>query len=73
VYTIEQFCALFGITPSKVHYYRAKGLLPPPHGQTRWATYGREHVRRMRLILEAKDGNVTLADLAERFAGSARP
>lgn len=39
-----------GMTPRNVRAYQSKGLLPPPHRNGRSATYGPEHVARLRLV-----------------------
>jgi DNA-binding transcriptional MerR regulator len=71
VYSIDSLCSEFGISRHTFYGYRKKGLLPPPIGGRRFATYTDDHYRILRAIrVVVHDGRVTLADLAERLHGS---
>lgn len=48
------------MTPRNVRSYQSKGLLPPPHRQGRTASYGPEHVSRLRLVRALHDRGLSL-------------
>ena len=71
-YSLGDLENLTGVKRTTIRYYIGLGALPHANGRGRYATYGEEHVRRLRTIRKAKDHNVTLAELAERFGRTGR-
>jgi DNA-binding transcriptional MerR regulator len=70
MYTAEWICSEFNISRWTLYSWRKKGVLPPPLGGRRYATYSEDHVRIIRAIKEiVHDQRVTIADLAERLHG----
>lgn len=67
-YTIRQLSDLSGIAVGTIRWYVSIGLLPPPQGVTRAARYSNEHLVRLRAIKQARERNVTLEDLKDRFS-----
>lgn len=67
-YTIQQLSALSGVSVSAIRFYIRRGLIPRPEGNTRAARYGNEHLVRLRAITQARERNVTLDDLRDRYA-----
>jgi len=49
-YTLEQLAEGSGIQERTIRSYIARGLLPPPDGRGRAASYGAEHLLRLRFI-----------------------
>lgn len=58
--TIEQVADASGLTVRNVRAYQQRGLLPPVRRDGRRATYGQEHVARLRLVRSLKDHGLTL-------------
>jgi len=59
---------LAGTTVRTIHYYTAEGLLPPPEGATRNATYSAAHLARLRLIAALREEGLSLAAIRTRLA-----
>jgi len=72
-YTIHDLESLTGLPRRTIRYYRSLGILPPASGTGRTATYGPEHLRRLREVGRTRDERVTLADLAERYSDRPEP
>ena len=70
-FTMHDLVLEFRLSRKTIHRYIKIGVLPPPVGERRWATYTQEHWRRLREIQRVKDETVTLGDLKERFTGHA--
>jgi DNA-binding transcriptional MerR regulator len=51
-----------------IHYYISEGLLPPPRGAKRNATYSSAHLARLRLIAALRDEGLALAAIRARVA-----
>ena len=66
---IGELVARAGVTPRTVRYYVAEGLLPPPSGAGPRATYGDEHLERLREIRRMKDSYLPLREIRRRLAG----
>jgi len=49
-YTIGELAQAADVTTRTIRYYVAQGLLPPPYGGGRAASYGQEHLYRLELI-----------------------
>jgi DNA-binding transcriptional MerR regulator len=58
-----------GVTPRTVRYYIAQGLLPPPSSRGPGATYGGEHLDRLRLIRRLQDEHLPLAEIRKQLEG----
>lgn len=50
IYTLEDLAAESGIYERTIRSYIARGLLPPPDGRGRAASYGPEHLTRLKFI-----------------------
>src|SRR5688572_20306478 len=57
-----------GVTVRTIHYYTSEGLLPPPEGTTRGATYSAAHLARLRIIAALRDEGLALGRIRERLA-----
>ncbi len=70
MYTAQQLCSEFNINIWTLYNWRRKGVLPPPIGGRRYATYSNDHVRIIRAIKKlVHDDRITLNDLAIRLHG----
>ena len=49
-YTIGELAQVADVTTRTIRYYVAQGLLPPPYGGGRAASYGEQHLHRLELI-----------------------
>jgi DNA-binding transcriptional MerR regulator len=66
---IGEFAAAAGVSPRTVRYYVVEGLLPPPDGVGLGASYGPEHLDRLRLILRLKDAYLPLREIRRQLTG----
>lgn len=66
--TIRELAHLAGTTPRTIHYYTSEGLLPPPRGAKRGATYTSAHLARLRLIAALRDEGLSLSAIRNRLA-----
>jgi DNA-binding transcriptional MerR regulator len=66
--SIHALCEATGISRRTVRYYIQLGLLMPPAGETRSATYSPAHVRRLREIQAARQAGMTLQEIQARLA-----
>lgn len=67
--TIEQLADRVGVPTRTVRYYIAEGLLPGPTSRGKAATYGEEHLLRLRLIRLLAEQHVPIKEIRERLAG----
>lgn len=67
-YTIQELSSLSGVAVTTIRFYIRRGLLPRPDGNTKAARYGNEHLVRLRAIANARERNVTLRDLRDRYS-----
>lgn len=65
---IQDLATEFGISRQTIHHYVNQGILPPPEGRTKAAAYTTVHWQRLRMIQQAREQKLTLADLKERFS-----
>src|SRR5262245_46602930 len=61
-----------GVPPRTIRYYIARGLLPGPNQAGRGASYGREHVTRLKEILKQQQAGATLAEIGAEVRPRAR-
>jgi DNA-binding transcriptional MerR regulator len=54
-YRISELAEKSGVTRRTIHYYMARGLLPPPDGAGLGTTYREEHLARILLIKRWQD------------------
>lgn len=67
-FSISELSSLSGVAVSTIRYYVRRGLLPRPEGTTKAARYTNAHLVRLRAIQQARERNVTLEDLRERYS-----
>jgi DNA-binding transcriptional MerR regulator len=67
-WSIRELADIAGTTVRTIHYYIAEGLLPPPQGIKRNASYGRAHLARLRLIGALRDEGLALSSIRQRLA-----
>lgn len=67
--TIDELATRAGTTVRNVRFYIAEGLLPRPDGAGRAASYGEEHVVRLRSILRMRETGLPLAQIRRAMAG----
>jgi DNA-binding transcriptional MerR regulator len=61
-----------GVPPRTIRYYISRGLLPGPNQAGRGASYGREHVARLKEILDHQESGATLAEIGAQVRPRAR-
>jgi DNA-binding transcriptional MerR regulator len=61
--TIDELARETGMTVRNIRSHASRGLLPPPEVRARTGYYGREHVARLRLILELQAAGHSLAGI----------
>ncbi len=61
---IDELRAQFGLSRKTIHAYVAKGLIPPPRGIGRWATYGHDHVEAIRAYQALRHNNTSMIELS---------
>ena len=66
---VGPFADAAGVSPRTVRYYVVEGLLPPPEGAGMGASYGPEHLDRLRLILRLKDAYLPLREIRRQLTG----
>lgn len=67
-WSIRDLAELAGTTVRTIHYYIGEGLVPPPAGATRSASYSPAHLARLRLIGALRDEGLALASIRQRLA-----
>jgi DNA-binding transcriptional MerR regulator len=66
--TIEELAEHVGVPVRTVRFYITEGIVPGPNARGRAATYGEEHLLRLRLARELAEQRVPLAEIRERMA-----
>src|SRR5262245_60683440 len=61
-----------GVPPRTIRYYISRGLLPGPNQAGRGASYGREHVARLKEILKHQQSGATLAEIGAQVRPRSR-
>ncbi len=67
LYRVEELSEASGVSIRNIRYYTAEGLLPPPDARGRFALYGPEHLRRLRLIQQLKEAYFPLPVIKARL------
>ena len=68
-YTIGELARAADVTKRTIRYYVAQGLLPPPYGSGRAATYSSEHLYRLELIKLLKQEFLPLSEIKTLLDG----
>lgn len=63
--TVEELAELGQVTVRTVRFYIAEGLLPGPGSRGKAATYGEDHLLRLRLIRRMSERRVPLAEMRD--------
>lgn len=66
--TIEELAEHVGVPVRTVRFYISEGLLPGPGARGKAATYGNEHLLRLRLVRLLAEQRVPLAEIGSRLA-----
>ncbi len=66
--TIDDLAQRAGVPVRTVRYYIAEGILPPASSRGKSATYGEEHLAKLRLARLLADRRVLLADIREQVS-----
>ena len=66
--TIEELAARVGVPVRTVRFYISEGLLPGPGARGRGASYGREHLLRLRLVRRLAERRVPIAEIRETLS-----
>jgi DNA-binding transcriptional MerR regulator len=69
--TLEQLADAAGMTARNVRAYQSRGLLPPPRRDGRTASYGPEHVGRLRLVRALHHHGLSLRVIGDLIAQEA--
>ena len=67
--SIEELADRAGVSVRTVRYYISQGLLTGPGTRGKYASYGEDHLDRLRLIRRLVEQHVPLAEQRERLAG----
>lgn len=68
-YQIRDLAKKAGVTNRTVHYYVARGLLPPPDGAGVGTTYREEHLLRLQLIKRLQEQYLPLDKIRQILTG----
>jgi DNA-binding transcriptional MerR regulator len=66
--SIEDLAGAVGTRVRTIRYYIAEGLLPGPDGRGKTASYGEDHLSRLRLIRQLSDRRLPLTEIRERLS-----
>lgn len=67
--TIEELAEQTQTSPRTIRYYIAEGMLPSPGARGRSASYGEEHLVRLRLVRALLDRHLPLAEIKRILGG----
>ncbi len=67
--TLVELAERSGVPGRTIRFYVSRGLLPGPVKAGRGATYGEEHLRRLREIAGLQAAGLTLGEIAGRLSG----
>lgn len=62
-WSVGELARLGGVSRRTVRYYVQEGLVPPPRGLGRAATYGRAHLERLLRVKELQERGLTLEEV----------
>lgn len=68
-YLISELAEEAGVTVRTIRYYVSEGLLPPPQGGGRVASYDNNHLARLKLIKILKDEFLPLQEIRALLSG----
>lgn len=68
-FTIDELAERCGVSVRAIRFYIAQGLLPGPGARGKSATYGEEHLARLRLIRQLSERHVPLAKIQDLLQG----
>ena len=63
MFSISEMAELAGITVRTVRYYISLGLLPPPYERGSTASYGKDHLERLKVIEQLKKRRLSLSEI----------
>jgi DNA-binding transcriptional MerR regulator len=69
IFTIGELAQAADVTTRTIRYYVAQGLLPPPYGGGRAASYGEQHLHRLELIKLLKQEFLPLNEIKALLYG----
>jgi DNA-binding transcriptional MerR regulator len=67
--SVEELAESVGVPVRTVRFYITQGLIPGPGARGKSATYGEEHLLRLRLVRRLSEQRVPLADIREQTSG----
>ena len=68
-YTIKDLEKETGIPPRTIHFYIKEKLIPPAIGAGGGASYGEEHILKLKLIKEMKNSHLKLSGIKQALDG----
>lgn len=69
--SIGELAHELGLTRRAVRFYVQQGLLQPPEGRGRGSSYGREHVERLKTVLDLQQAGHSLEAIRKILGGKA--
>jgi len=67
--TVEMLAESVGVSVRTVRFYITRGLIPGPGARGKSATYGEEHLLKLRLVRRLSEQRVPLTDIREQMSG----
>jgi DNA-binding transcriptional MerR regulator len=68
-FSLAELAERAAVSPRTIRFYIARGLLSGPRKAGRGASYGEEHLAKIREILALQSQGLTLAEIETRFSG----
>lgn len=59
-HTIEDLCAISGLSRRTIRFYVQEGLIPPPAGRGRGGFYSDSHIERLRFVTGFRERGVSI-------------
>lgn len=72
-FSLAELAEEAGVTPRTVRYYISRGILPGPNQAGRSASYGRDHLARLKEILKQQQAGATLAEIGAQVRTRSGP